>query len=165
MRKNIELRHKLSFAFTGGWRQTHKKDGTDPIYNIGEQNFYNTPVLNTKVEYEISQDQKISLFNGYTHGNGGYPASPGDRNIDRVKDWQTLFQQLSYTNKTLKETTFNIKAEIFNVKQQNFKPYMAGNPEKYKIKGSRFYVEANAVTKFIPKHTLVGGVVFQQTNV
>jgi len=156
---------KLSFAFTGGWRQTHKKGSSDPIYNIGEQDFYNTPVLNAKVEYEISQDQKISLFKGYSQGDGGYPASPGDRSIDRVKDWQTLFQNLSYTNTVLKDTTFNIKAAVFNIKQQNFKPYQAGNPEKYKIKARRFYVEANAVTEFIPKHTLVGGVVFQHTMV
>jgi outer membrane receptor protein involved in Fe transport len=149
---------------TSGWRQTHSKGDFDSVYNRGEQDFYNTPVFNAKLEYEITKNQKATFLSGYSKGEGGYAASPGDPSIDRVDDWrQTLFQG-QYFNTALGHTDFSVKAGVYKVDQQNFKPYTAGTPEKYKVHGKRYHVETNVLTRIVPQHTLIGGFVHQHTE-
>ena|GEM_PF-6918721 len=152
---------KFDLSVTGGWRQTQRKANRDPAFNMGEQNFYSTPVLNTKLDYDISDDEKISFFGGYSIGTGGYAASPGDLSIDRAEDWEQTLLQSHYSNKLSETSDLNVKGSFFSIDQQNFRPYTAGNPEKYHVNGVRYNLEAYVVNKDLTDNTLVFGAAYQ----
>ena len=152
---------RLSYYATVGWRQTHQQDAFEPAFNLGDENFYQTPVLNLKAEYQISDDQKVSWFTGYSNGEGGYPASPGDRSIDSVKNWEYFITQGRYIREISEDTEFSLKGEYYDVYQHNFKPYQAGNPEKYRVFGQRYYTEANLLTRRWERHTLLTGMAYE----
>jgi len=154
---------QLSLYVTGGWRQTYQNGPFDPIYNLGEINYYSTPVLNAKVEYRISDEQKVSWFSGYSNGPGGYQASPGDLSVDSVKNWTYFINQGQYFNQLTEYTDFSLKGEYYDVLQQNFKPYEPGNPEKYRIYSQRYYAEADLLTRYWERHTLLMGMAYEYT--
>ena len=152
---------RLSYYFTTGWRQTYHNGTYDPIYNAGEENHYSTPVINAKVQYKISDSEKATWFTGYSDGDGGYMASPGDPSVDSVKEWAYFINQGQYLNNLSDETDFCLKGEYYDVLQQNFKPYQAGNPEKYRVYAQRYYLEADILTRAWDRHTLLLGSAFE----
>lgn len=158
-----ETEDKLSLYVTGGWRQTHNQGPFDPTYNLGDVDYYSTPVLNAKVEYRLSEQDELSWFSGYSYGPGGYQASPGDLSVDRVHGWTYALNQGQYLRKLSDDTDFSLKGEYYDALQQNFKPYEIGSPEKYKIDSQRYNVEANLLTRAWEKHTLLTGMAYEYT--
>jgi len=156
---------RLSFSVTGGWRQTEKQGSFDSTFNLGDQDYFRTPVLNTKLEYEISDTQQATFFGGYSVGDGGYPASPGDRSIDRVKDWENIYISGNYSNALNDDTDLTFKGAFHRIDQQNFKPYQPGSPEKYNVQGERYNLEAHLVSRMIPNNTILAGANYQYTMV
>ena len=154
---------QLSLYVTGGYQQTHQKGVFDPVFNMGEVNYYQTPVLNAKMEYQISDEQKVTWLTTCSNGDGGYQASPGDESVDSVKAWKYFYNQGQYFNQLSEDTNFSLKGEFYDQHQQNFTPYRPGNPEKYKVYGQRFYAEADLLTRRLERHTLLVGSAFEYT--
>ncbi|MCP4713457.1 MAG: TonB-dependent receptor [Planctomycetes bacterium] len=154
---------KLSFSVTGGWRQTEKQATFDPTFNLGDQDYFRTPVLNTKIEYEIADNQQATFFGGYSVGDGGYPASPGDRSVDLVKNWENIYISGNYSNALSDETDLTFKGAFHRIDQRNFKPYQPGSPEKYNVHGERYNLEAHLVSRIIPRNTILAGATYQYT--
>ncbi len=150
---------KLSVAVTGGWRQEGVKKSWHKSTNEEEADAYATPIVNVRVDYKGAQEEKLSLFGGYSNGEGGYGATPGDPAIDHVHHWENRLLQARYVNSSVLDMTqIQVNAEVFTVHQHNYKPY-ADNVEKYNVSAFRHHVEANLTTKVFPRQTwLVGGV-------